>query len=519
MNLLIVTIGQRDVQYLDEQKRSYCPFDKFDLSVIQDKLKELKEANQIEWSSYKGYNETRKSIRIDEISDKIKVVFPMFEKIVEKTMELCGNKNELLDEIYIFYTDRTDLDKVDKDIKKSEPYYFHILIESFFKDLKKAYKNNNAVLNCKKIDTYKGEGSSGFSVDSIFKYFANFFNKEIDLKRYDSIYIGAKPGIPDVRLSIENLSLIYAREKVVIFDQDELSGKIIRSKNVENRLFYELKNVLELSLKNCDFSAAYNFISDSGYNQNYIKKNSSLYKLLEISYKWLYESSEEGIKYCNNFLICEKDKKNLNLVKKMKNMLNDSLINIVEKSIIRSIDQLYQGKYMMAMVLLNIAVENIPFIMLDMDFPDILVFKYKRKYIDLDKLPNFNIEIKKYLIEEHGYEKSLVYDNNTVLFKIFKEYEKRDNIKKANIFINDMRDFKEKRNYFLHTGNEPKKGDILKIFAFRNSEITIQKDDIDSIMIKKLLDICKYLTGYSYCNWISEMSNLCLKILKNIEIS
>ena len=389
----------------------------------------------------------------------------------------------------------------------------------YIDDLKKIYKLNNTILICKQIYIYKGEGSSGFSIDSIFKYFANFFSKDIDIKRYKSIYIGAKPGIPDVRLSIENLSLIYARDKVIIFDQDEISGKIIRSKTVENRLFYELINILEQSLNNYDFSAAYNFISDSAYNQNYIKKNNTLYQLLEISYKWLYESSEEGLEYCNNFLICEKDRENLILVEKMKGMLNDNLINIIEKTIIRSIDQLYHGKYLMAMVLLNIAVENIPFIIIDMEFPGILVFKNKRKYIDLDKLPNLNIGIKKFLIEECGYEKSLVYDNNIVLFKIFKEYEKRDNIKKANFFIIDMKDFKEKRNYFLHTGNEPKKEDILKIFGFRNSEINIQMDDIDSVMIEKLLDICKYLTGYSYCNWISEMSNLCLKTLKNIEIS
>jgi len=542
MSILITTVGQRDVQFVDGNN---ChPFDKFDLMKIQNKLQAMNK-NNIKWVPYINgsdrLQQEGKFIRFNDIenSELINITFPLIEKVLAKVKKDVKNRNPI-EKIYLYYTDRHDVfDQIeDEELKKhikSEPWYFAKMVQKFYAEIIEHYKLDFPEIKIIKIEDSNNE----INRKCVIQFFDDHIRKNIELKSFEDfdekIIVACSGGLPDVKNVIEEVCSLYFPENCFFYDQNQTEDNIQHSQYHEYKKKAKDKYELIERIRAHDFDAAYSIISKP---DSLIDRTSNIFNLTKLAHEWLSGDPEKAKNLC---IALEEEYKqeHINTFKLMKKMISEKK-NSCSRSLVRLLYLYRKKNYWGAATVLITAIENLCIRFISFVFPGIYIKKnlYGEVFINCfmkEKIgSNYNPPSSSILNDDP----QLLSDGWKTLHSITKFIENghpeaTENIKNTAKEINQnflsteckfYRFKTDKRNEFIHKGDSLKKEDLDEIlFTFTLFEETkkvapdFSKDDFNSPYINDLLRIMKIIE-VDYINWLPIISKLILKELNNYNI-
>ncbi|MBN2396380.1 MAG: hypothetical protein JXC36_07965 [Candidatus Atribacteria bacterium] len=529
MSILIITVGQRDVQYV---KNNNCySFDRFDLMKIQKQISENKILTK--WQPYKNgansinqHSDTIKYVTIVNL-EEILVTFPLLEKILRKAKrDLSSHKLQNLEKILLYYTDRHELyDNCDdiqlKGFIRKEPWYFAKLFQKHYPEIREKYNLTDfpESIDLIKIDLNEND----INRSSIIRFLDGDLRSKIScLKRNDPLskaIVACSGGLPDVKNVIEEVCSLYFPDNCFFYDQDQKNDNIMHS--VYHEYKKQAKERFELinSIKNWNFAAAYNICSSL---VSFVNKNSDLYYLIELAHEWLSGDPQKAMSLCDKLFNI--DTNNSELFRKMKIMLSKSE-NSSTRSIIRLMHLYRTRNYWGAATVLITAVENMCARFICNTIPQCCVNKYERFFFDKNTINNkykgFNPPQKilnnndPNLIVDNflAYESIITFLSNN---KKIEEQQTASVIKNNFLKGSDFYNFKFKRNEFIHNGESLQKQKLDNLLFADQGKILqpVYHDPfIGSPLIKQIVTISEQI-DLDYVNWLPVISK---KIVSEIE--
>ena len=511
-NILIITLGQRDLQIV--HKNEYDSFEKSSQREIHNKLKVLLDNKQLEWlpktllDKEKGQSKEISDIDVSENGIKM-ITFPLIE-----TLFSYFNENELdINKMYIFYTDRTNTEGVNKKFLDKEPYLTHYFFKYFQKEITKKYNIsvNNGI-------EYLNIGENIPDLNNYSKLYVFFDEniKKFQQNKLNKVYVATAGGIPPVRNVIEDLITLYYPQNSVILEQG--NGKVEQSKFHYYKNYYRNYNLLKNSIKEWDFAKAM-----KTYQKMVSSKKSLIYKLLktinEIFFENEYVAKNTIKKLIKDKKCPNKYKKDLqSIFKVLKNRDN----NISFITFLKFLQTYKQGNYWASSTILITLFEIFIEDTLVFYYPDCIYIDKQnneiRKYFDWKKInPNWNPKSVKRNYNIFSRKHSEYLNNNwasieEILLRILPR-DKEDIF----IFINKnllsrARSFKVNRNNFVHHGFGINKKDIDKLLEIENSNNDFMGSYILSEIFKELKK-----HNENYFNWLEFFENILLEEIKTLE--
>ncbi|MCK4358508.1 MAG: hypothetical protein KAW92_07160 [Candidatus Cloacimonetes bacterium] len=543
MSVLIITIGNSDIQYVNKKKNECYPFDKKKLKDIQEKLQRN---NKITWLPYLNKETNKAQIRqINKplnfsASKKVKITFPLFEKILIKINEdINYNKWNKLEKIFVLYTNRYELLKKNIELSKfikgcieSEPWYFATLIQQKYVEIKNHYNLDFLDIEIIKIKDNNGEIDRRIIIEYFDKFIRNKLSKFSKMEEDNKILIACAGGIPDIKNVIEEVTTSYFPDNTIIYDQKQHTDNVVISTYHNYKKKAKDKYELEERISAYDFDSSWDIVKEKKEKLDILSKDDIAYKLIMLGHEWLSGDPITAKKLCDqirnnrNISKCDKD-----ILGKMKEMLNKK--NVASRSIVRVIYLLKKQNYWGVATVLVTAVEHLALSFINYLYPDSIDYhpKYpKSKVFLINKISNLP-EPQKDLYEK---------DYNTMLKDGWKTYEfiikhiknkykTGDNGSYAESILNTFFEKTGKfsqlktniRNPFIHDGKSVDEKSIYDVLDFpfyrtnfQNADIDFSKDNIESNLFKNMIHILNNIPKVSYINWLPKISEMILKELR-----
>ncbi|MBN2694672.1 hypothetical protein JXR93_08420 [bacterium] len=505
---LIVTIGQRDLQFVIDNKENYKTAKKV---VTQNDLELNESYKSYKWRKLssllgkeidnKGGSKEMDSELREAILSKKEIVFPIFERLilfVQKTIN--KNSDSDLKKIYLFYTDRQEFKnsgKLEKDFTKDEPYFTAKVIEYFYPEIRDSY-GIDADLEIIKIP-YREKIEPSVS----FEFFDSFLQKNIDIDKNSHVFVGCAGGIPQIREVIQDLVLYYYPDNALITDQREDSEPEISSHHIYKKLYSTKKDLIKM-VEQWDFSGFYEKIERLRFPEH-------LKGLSKYIYSWLYT-----------------DVKNLQLIKE--NIPKD-ISEILEKMVSKKDENITKNNHLLLKMFVALSKKEYSFAstlwisIVENFLADFLKYNYSNSisedgdylnvflekiFTNKKKLTNIQNQINK--------KKGVIIHTDIRLdWRVFDIIYGNLNTKNAMAiyeeFITEFKSFKDLRNSFIHRGVIVSKSEIMKELKIKE----INRDDqfIGSERVKRFVS---FSTGVTFENYLIPLSKYLLEELRKLEI-
>jgi hypothetical protein len=427
MSIAIITVGKRDLQFVDG-KNCYCIDNLFE---AQNHIKEKNNPEIIKWQplfkkndnsfeidlvqknkidppkNFESSKEDNKKALQDEtnrILNNNLITFPLFEKaILGLSIYIKKNKLPKIEKVYLLYTNRQNFlgsaDKKNNDRIKVEPYLFAELINDYIEKIKEFYNINNIVkiipINLtEKITLEEIDLPSSIVIKLVKNAFDKYF-AEIKENYNEDIYIISKAGIPDINNALNDIISFYFPSNINFFETDEKRANIKESEyhlfKEKLRIKYELRN----RIKNFDFTGANDLIEKSDKENTYFLQeiSDSNKKILKIASELLNGfMDEKEFENYDNFFNNPNDER----LKKIFENIHEisSQDNAVNRSLLRIINLYAVSNWWGVITLINTTLEHAFLQILENSYPNSVDYKYKESNNSKDSIADKNSQEK-----------------------------------------------------------------------------------------------------------------------------
>lgn len=518
MNIVIFTIGQRDVQLHIPNEDKYDSFEKSELKQVQQILKDKLESGQLVWKPIEGM-EGRQELKSEifqsfESDAKPELCFPFLEKFLNAFIDEQNNKTGLIsiEKIIFLYTDRQHSNIKNFHID-NEPWFFVDLIEKFWSNIVKHYKIEN--IEFEKFNVC-GSMNVNFNIDADFSYkvmddFAkNLKNKYEDKDKDVKIAVANVAGIPRISQALELCLIAYFPKQIIFLEQSR--NQISKSRLHFIRRKYALKFSILQNLKIFDFVAAFKDAQELQLK----KIDKLLFYLLGLCKCWLYEEAANAETMITNILKFETLDQDLQkVIILMSKMLKPE--NNLGCNLIRTIQEARKNNLWSTTTLLISTAELFIIEKIQELFPKAVYRSDKKILFMVEKFP-FKIKVpaKRYdhIIYKNLRDRYLAnWETFDYILQSAKQSAYNNQVQELENFRKKIVKIKDNRNDFIHQGRTIPQTLYNSVLEIDKSK-QLDEKNLNSKTFQYLLTEIERMKSIDFINWIPIIQK---ELIKRIE--